>query len=70
MRDKLTIKLPGSEKHTVDFAQWLNSLGHTATLNSPNGTYINNRWVVSDDWANEVMNDLWFDFESQKESHA
>lgn len=59
------IKLSGHCDHYVQFAEWLREQGHTVTLDNPSGSYVNGRWCVSDDWANQVISDLWFDFETQ-----
>lgn len=59
-----TITLAGNEPHMLSFADHLRTKGHRVTTGGTVNT-INGRWVVSNDWANEVMKDLWFDFETQ-----
>lgn len=59
-----TITLAGNEPHMTAFAGWLRTKGHLVTTGDRINT-ISGRWVVSNDWANEVMKDLWFDFETQ-----
>ncbi|MCY1417013.1 hypothetical protein D9M71_325310 [compost metagenome] len=54
-----TIEIAVDTHEAEEFRAWLTEQGHTATIGTSTGNYIDGRWTSSDQDASDIMNKLW-----------
>lgn len=59
---ELAFDCAGSDEGAREFADWLNSKGHDASVGSSTGSYVDGQWTSMSERAREIMNQLWDEF--------
>jgi len=54
-----TVVISCDNDEANQFAAWLNTNGHTATVGNSTGNYIDGTWTSADGDADEIMQALW-----------
>ncbi len=59
-----THKIEIAVDHTEadEFCAWLNEQGHSATVGTSTGNYVDGEWTSSDADASEILNGLWDEY--------
>ena len=56
------IEIAGDTTECQQFADWLNTQGHTATIGRSTGSYVDGVWTSRDADASEILNTLWVSY--------
>lgn len=56
------------QPYAKEFASWLSSRGHTASIGPSTVTFVDGRWIMESRRAGEVFDALWRAFQLQREA--
>ena len=56
------IRISCDDEHGLEFAAWLNELGHDAYVGNDTGNHVDGVWCNSCEDAAGIINGLWDDF--------
>lgn len=57
------------QPYAKEFASWLSSRGHTASIGPSTVTFVDGRWIMESRRAGDAFDALWRAFELHREGH-